>query len=95
MTIRTHIRFAVPVLVCTWTPVNPTIRENNSVNAVVTTITTTPGVTLQLTEPINSNFSLKGNDVIANIVLDHEVGHGLKTASQHHNIPKPLSCCLI
>ena len=74
MTIKTHICFTVPVLACSWIPDVPRINENNSVNAVVVTITTDPGVTLQIGDPINSNFSLNGNDVIANIVLDAEVG---------------------
>ncbi|XP_067091585.1 cadherin-related family member 5 isoform X2 [Osmerus mordax] len=56
--------------ICSWT--NPSVKENNPVNVVVTTITTSPGVILQLTDPINSNFSLSGSDVIANIVLDYE-----------------------
>lgn len=51
----------------------PTIRENNVVGAVVTTITTEEGVTLTIASNPADSFGLNGNDLTAIKVLDYEV----------------------
>ncbi|XP_021454527.2 cadherin-related family member 5 isoform X1 [Oncorhynchus mykiss] len=50
----------------------PTIRENNVVGAVVTTITTEEGVTLTIVSNPADSFGLNGNDLTAIKVLDYE-----------------------
>ncbi|XP_031689027.1 cadherin-related family member 5 isoform X2 [Oncorhynchus kisutch] len=50
----------------------PTIRENNAVGAVVTTITTDEGVTLTIASNPADSFGLNGNNLIAVKVLDYE-----------------------
>nr|XP_029541734.1 cadherin-related family member 5 isoform X1 [Oncorhynchus nerka] len=50
----------------------PTIRENNAVGAVVTTITTEEGVTLTIASNPADSFGLNGNDLTAVKVLDYE-----------------------
>ncbi|XP_064845999.1 cadherin-related family member 5 isoform X1 [Oncorhynchus masou masou] len=50
----------------------PTIRENNAVGAVVTTITTEEGVTLTIVSNPADSFGLNGNDLTAVKVLDYE-----------------------
>ncbi|XP_055778323.1 cadherin-related family member 5 isoform X2 [Salvelinus fontinalis] len=50
----------------------PTIKENNAVGAVVTTITTEEGVTLTIASNPADSFGLSGNDLTAVKVLDYE-----------------------
>ncbi|XP_071261203.1 cadherin-related family member 5 [Salvelinus alpinus] len=50
----------------------PTIKENNVVGAVVTTITTEEGVTLTIASNPADSFGLSGNDLTAVKVLDYE-----------------------
>ncbi|XP_029541734.2 cadherin-related family member 5 isoform X1 [Oncorhynchus nerka] len=50
----------------------PTIRENNAVGAVVTTITTEEGVNLTIASNPADSFGLNGNDLTAVKVLDYE-----------------------
>ncbi|XP_024240577.1 cadherin-related family member 5 isoform X2 [Oncorhynchus tshawytscha] len=50
----------------------PTIRENNAVGAVVTTITTEEGVTIIIASNPADSFGLNGNDLTAVKVLDYE-----------------------
>lgn len=49
--------------------------ENNAPNAVVTTITVEPGVTLEFKPPVDPDnpFELVGNQLIASRALDYEV----------------------
>ncbi|XP_035593664.1 cadherin-related family member 5 isoform X1 [Oncorhynchus keta] len=50
----------------------PTIRENNAVGAVVTTIITEEGVNLTIASNPADSFGLNGNDLTAVKVLDYE-----------------------
>lgn len=72
--IHCYTSFLSFIAVCSMpTAAPPTIRENNVIGAVVTTITTEEEVSLTIASNPADSFGLSGNDLTAIKVLDYEV----------------------